>query len=58
MPYIDKLNASGAKGVLISLSGNNLRDFIKQANAAKCFDGKDVTCAPGGGSRSSGLWIA
>jgi branched-chain amino acid transport system substrate-binding protein len=47
-PYIDKLNASGAKGVLISVWGNNLRDFIKQANAEKFFDGKDVICCIGG----------
>jgi branched-chain amino acid transport system substrate-binding protein len=48
-PYIEKVNASGAKGVLISLWGNNLRDFIKQANALKFFDGKEVTCVVGGG---------
>jgi branched-chain amino acid transport system substrate-binding protein len=48
-PYIEKLNASGAKGVLISLWGNNLRDFIKQANALKFFDGKEVICVVGGG---------
>jgi branched-chain amino acid transport system substrate-binding protein len=48
-PYIDKLNASGAKGVLISLWGNNLRDFIKQANAEKFFDGKEVICVVGAG---------
>ncbi len=48
-PYIEKLNASGARGVLISLWGNNLRDFIKQAKAEKFFDGKDVVCVVGGG---------
>ncbi len=48
-PYIEKLNASGAKGVLISLWGNNLRDFIKQAKVEKFFDGKDVVCVVGGG---------
>jgi len=48
-PYIEKLNASGAKGVLVSLWGNNLRDFIKQAKAEKFFDGKDVICVVGGG---------
>ena len=36
-PYIDKLNASGARGVLISLWGNNLRDFIKQAKVENCL---------------------
>ncbi|AFM27930.1 ABC transporter substrate-binding protein [Desulfomonile tiedjei] len=48
-PYIEKLNAAGAKGVLVSLWGNNLRDFIKQANAEKFFEGKDVICVVGGG---------
>ncbi|MEW6140432.1 MAG: ABC transporter substrate-binding protein [Thermodesulfobacteriota bacterium] len=48
-PYIEKLNASGAKGVMVSLWGNNLRDFVKQANAEKFFDGKDVICVVGGG---------
>ncbi|MGB6067394.1 MAG: ABC transporter substrate-binding protein [Desulfomonilaceae bacterium] len=48
-PYIQKINASGAKGVLVSLWGNNVRDFIKQANAEKFFEGKDVICVVGGG---------
>ena len=48
-PYIEKLNASKAKGVLVSLWGNNLRAFIKQANAEKFFDGKEVICVVGGG---------
>lgn len=48
-PYIAKLNASGAKGVLVSLWGNNLLAFVKQANAEKFFDGKDVICLVGGG---------
>lgn len=48
-PFIEKVNAAGAKGVLVSLWGNNLRDFIKQANAEKFFDGKDVICVVGGG---------
>ncbi len=48
-PFIEKLNASGAKAVLVSLWGNNLRDFIKQAHAEKFFEGKEVLCVVGGG---------
>jgi branched-chain amino acid transport system substrate-binding protein len=48
-PFIEKLNASGAKSVLVSLWGNNLRDFIKQAHAERFFQGKDVICVVGGG---------
>ncbi|MBI5251123.1 MAG: ABC transporter substrate-binding protein [Desulfomonile tiedjei] len=48
-PYIEKINASNAKGILVSLWGNNLRDFVKQAKAENFFDGKEVICLVGGG---------
>jgi len=38
-PYIDKVIESKADGVLISLYGGNLVDFVRQANNRKFFDG-------------------
>lgn len=39
-PYITKVMASNADGVLISLWGGNLIDFVKQANDLGFFKGK------------------
>ncbi|MEW6532737.1 MAG: ABC transporter substrate-binding protein [Thermodesulfobacteriota bacterium] len=39
-PYITKVLQSGADGVLISLYGGNLIDFVRQATPMGLFDGK------------------
>lgn len=39
-PYIDKVMKSGADGVLVSLYGGNLVDFVRQAGKKGFFDGK------------------
>jgi branched-chain amino acid transport system substrate-binding protein len=39
-PYITKIMHSGADGVLISLWGGNLIDFVRQASDMGFFDGK------------------
>jgi branched-chain amino acid transport system substrate-binding protein len=45
---IDKLEKSGAEGLLVSLWGNNLKNFIKQAHGRGFFEGKEVICSVGG----------
>jgi branched-chain amino acid transport system substrate-binding protein len=47
-PIVKKLATSGADGVMISLWGNNLRDFIRQANEEKFFENRRVLCPVGG----------
>ena len=39
-PYINKIMQSGADGVLVSLWGGNLIDFVRQAQEMGLFDGK------------------
>jgi branched-chain amino acid transport system substrate-binding protein len=39
-PYIEKIMKTRANGVLISLYGGNLMDFIREASAMGFFDGK------------------
>jgi branched-chain amino acid transport system substrate-binding protein len=39
-PYIDKAMATNADGLLITLYGGNLIDFIRQGTAKKLFDGQ------------------
>ncbi|MFC1835535.1 ABC transporter substrate-binding protein [Thermodesulfobacteriota bacterium] len=39
-PYIQKVLASGADGVLVTLYGGNLIDFIRQGKELKIFSGK------------------
>ena len=39
-PYINKIMQSGADGVLVSLWGGNLIDFIRQADEMGFFDGQ------------------
>jgi branched-chain amino acid transport system substrate-binding protein len=48
-PFIDALNIDRSSAVMVSLWGNNLRDFIKQAHAEKFFEGREVLCVVGGG---------
>ena len=40
VPFIKRLQNTGADGVLCSLYGGNLKDFIRQGNEMKLFDGK------------------
>jgi branched-chain amino acid transport system substrate-binding protein len=47
-PIIKKLADSGADGVMISLWGNNLRDFIRQAHEEHFFENRSVLCPVGG----------
>jgi branched-chain amino acid transport system substrate-binding protein len=47
-PVISKLEASGADGIMISLWGNNLRDFLKQAQEQQFFANRRVMCPVGG----------
>ena len=49
-PYINKIMQSGADGVLVSLWGGNLIDFVRQGQEMGFFDGKrQVLMHPGGG---------
>jgi branched-chain amino acid transport system substrate-binding protein len=47
-PVIKNLVGSGADGVMISLWGNNLRDFILQAHEEQFFVNRKVLCPVGG----------
>jgi len=67
-PYITKVMQSGADGVLISLYGGNLIDFVRQATPMGLFDGKrqilmnlalssEVMCGLGV-NMPQGLWLS
>jgi len=47
-PLIKKLADSGVDGVMISLWGNNLRDFVRQAHEELFFENRHVLCSVGG----------
>ncbi|PIE72649.1 MAG: ABC transporter substrate-binding protein [Deltaproteobacteria bacterium] len=66
-PYINKILKSGADGVLVSLWGGNLIDFIRQADEMGFFDGKRQVLATLGAATEvlsalgdkmpEGLWV-
>lgn len=45
---ISALRRTGATGIMLSLWGKNLKDFISQAQKDGFFKGKEVICAVGG----------
>lgn len=45
---LEKLQQSGSDGVMISLWGSNLRDFLRQAHREGFFRNKQVVCSVGG----------
>ncbi|MEW6533841.1 MAG: ABC transporter substrate-binding protein [Thermodesulfobacteriota bacterium] len=47
-PAIEQLKKSGADGVMLSLWGNNLQAFLKQAHEEKFFQDRKVLCPVGG----------
>ncbi len=47
-PVIKKLVESGADGVMVSLWGKNLQDFIQQGNEIGFFEGRKAICPIGG----------
>jgi branched-chain amino acid transport system substrate-binding protein len=47
-PVIEKLKATGSDGIMVSLWGNNLKSFLKQAKKDGFFEGKHVVCPVGG----------
>ena len=47
-PIIKKLENSGADGIMTSLWGNNLRDFLRQAQEEQFFAKRQVLCVVGG----------
>ncbi len=47
-PVIERIKKSGADGLMLSLWGQNLQDFIKQAKEGGLFQGRKVICPVGG----------
>ncbi len=66
-PVISKIKDSGADGLMLSLWGQNLQDFIRQAKEAGLFDRTKVICPVGGSveifvalgflNMPAGIWV-
>jgi branched-chain amino acid transport system substrate-binding protein len=47
-PIFKQLKTTGADGIMLSLWGNNLKDFIRQGQETGFFQGKQILCPVGG----------